>query len=60
MAKIDEMAQEFLALKKIAVVGVSDKRETGSNMAYDKFKANGYQVFPVNPRISEFKGEPRI
>jgi len=58
MAKIDDMVQEFLALKKIAVIGVSDKRETGSNMAYDKFKANGYQVFPINPRISEFKGEP--
>ena len=58
MAKIDTMVQEFLALKKIAVVGVSDKRETGCNLAYDKFKDNGYQVFAVNPRISEFKGEP--
>ena len=58
MAKIDTLVQEFLALKKIAVVGVSDKRETGCNLAYDKFKDNGYQVFAVNPRISEFKGEP--
>lgn len=58
MAKIDDMVADFLAQKKIAVVGVSDKRETGSNMAYKKFKENGYQVYPVNPRISEFEGEP--
>jgi len=58
MAKIDIMVEDFLAQKKIAVVGVSEKRETGSNMAYKKFKENGYQVFPVNPRISEFEGVP--
>jgi len=58
MAKIDNMVQDFLAQKKIAVVGVSDKRETGCNMAYNKFKENGYQVFAVNPRISTFNGEP--
>ena len=58
MAKIDNLVQDFLAQKKIAVVGVSDKRETGCNLAYNKFKDNGYQVFPVNPRISEFDGVP--
>jgi len=58
MAKIDIMVEDFLAQRKIAVVGVSEKRETGSNMAYKKFKENGYQVFPVNPRISEFEGVP--
>jgi len=54
MAKIDNMVEGFLAQKKIAVVGVSDKRETGSNMAYKKFKENGYQVYPINPRLGEF------
>ena len=58
MAKIDNMVEEFLAQKKIAVVGVSDKRETGSNMAYRKFQESGYQVYSVNPRISEFEGAP--
>jgi len=56
MAKIDEMVQNFLAQKSIAVVGVSDQRETGSNMAYKKFKEREYNVFPVNPRISSFDG----
>ena len=58
MAKLENMVQDFLAQKKIAVVGVSDKRETGSNMAYTKFKDNNYQVYPVNPRLSEFQGAP--
>ena len=56
MAKIDDMVQDFLAQKRIAVVGVSDKRETGCNMAYKKFKENGYLVYPVNPRISTYDG----
>ena len=58
MAKIDEMVKEFLAQKKIAVVGVSDRRETGCNSNYRKFKASGYQVYAVNPRISSFDGDP--
>jgi hypothetical protein len=58
MAKIDNMVQDFLAQKKIAVVGVSDKRETGCNMAYTKFKDNGYQVYAVNPRITTYDGAP--
>jgi len=58
MAKIDNMVQDFLAQKKIAVVGVSDQRDTGCNLGYRKFKEEGYQVFAVNPRISEFEGDP--
>jgi uncharacterized protein len=58
MAKIDVLVKDFLAQKKIAVVGVSDKRETGCNMSYKKFKENGYQVYAVNPRITTFDGDP--
>ena len=58
MAKINELVQDFLSQKKIAVVGVSDKRDTGCNLAYKKFKSAGYQVFAVNPRISTFEGAP--
>jgi predicted CoA-binding protein len=58
MAKIDTLVQDFLAQKRIAVVGVSDKRETGCNLSYRKFKAAGYSVSAVNPRITEFDGDP--
>jgi len=58
MAKLDNLVQDFLAQKKIAIVGVSDKRETGCNLAYRRFKENGYQVYAVNPRIDTFDGAP--
>ena len=56
MKKLENLVQDFLAQKKIAVVGVSDKRDTGCNLAYKKFKENGYQVYAVNPRISTYEG----
>ena len=56
MSKIDDLVQEFLAQKGIAVVGVSNQRETGANKNYKTFKQHGYRVFAVNPRISTFDG----
>jgi uncharacterized protein len=58
MAKIDTLVQDFLSQKKIAVVGVSDKRETGCNLGYRRFKEAGYTVFAVNPRLTTFEGAP--
>jgi predicted CoA-binding protein len=58
MANLDDLVQDFLAQKKIAIVGVSDKRDTGCNLAYKKLKENGYQVFAVNPRITTYEGAP--
>jgi len=57
MKKLDNLVQDFLSQKKVAVVGVSDKRDTGCNLAYKKFKENGYQVYAVNPRISTYDGQ---
>lgn len=58
MSKIDTLVQDFFTQKKIAVVGVSDKRETGCNLAYHKFKQAGYEVSAVNPRLTSFEGDP--
>lgn len=58
MAKIDSLVQDFLTQKKIAVVGVSDQRDTGCNLNYQKFKQAGYQVFAINPRITTYDGNP--
>jgi predicted CoA-binding protein len=58
MSKVDDLVQDFLAQKRIAVVGVSDKRETGCNSCYRKFKAAGYIVSPVNPHLCAFDGDP--
>src|SRR5574337_1779235 len=58
MSKIDSLVKDFLAQKKIAVVGVSDKRDTGCNSNYRKFKDTGYTVYAVNPRLTTFEGAP--
>ena len=58
MSKIDTLVHDFLAQKKIAVVGVSDKRETGCNLSYQKFKQAGYTVFAVNPHLTTYDGNP--
>jgi|SRR5271157_24220 len=58
MSKIDPLVQNFLAQRKIAVVGVSDQRETGCNLAYRKFKDAGYTVTAVNPRLTIFETDP--
>ena len=58
MQKLDILVQDFLAQKRIAVVGVSDKRDTGCNLAYKKLMENGYQVYGVNPRIPTYEGRP--
>ena len=58
MSKIDTLVEDFLAQKKIAVVGVSDERETGCNLGYRTFKKKGYDVYAVNPRLTTFEGEP--
>lgn len=56
MANLTTLVQGFLDQNSIAVVGVSDRRETGCNAAYQRFVDAGYRVFPVNPRLSEFQG----
>src|SRR5512136_2074941 len=58
MSTVDNLVQECLHQKNIAVVGVSDKRETGCNQAYRRFKAAGYSVSAVNPHLATFDGDP--
>jgi predicted CoA-binding protein len=48
-AKIETLVETFLSQKSIAIVGVSDKQERGSNQTYKKFETNGYYVYAVNP-----------
>jgi hypothetical protein len=38
MSKLDTLVQDFLAQRKSAVVGASDKREMGCNAAYKKIQ----------------------
>jgi uncharacterized protein len=56
--KTKEAALEFLDHRRIAVTGVSrDPKGHGSNVVYDRLKATGYEVFPVNPNADTIEGD---
>jgi uncharacterized protein len=58
MTRIEEAAAEFLANKRVAVTGVSrDGKGHGSNVVYQRLRARGYDVFPVNPNADEVEGD---
>jgi len=52
-----KIVEEFLAQKKIAVVGVSRKKTKFGNAIYKELKQKGYQVIPINPNITDYEGE---
>lgn len=58
MSTIDNLAQDFLAQKRIAVAGVSAEREDAANLIYKTLKERGYTVYAVNPHIESFHGDP--
>jgi predicted CoA-binding protein len=51
-----KIVEEFLAQKKIAVVGVSRKKTKFGNTIYKELKQKGYQVYPINPNMDAFEG----
>jgi len=59
MQSIREAASEFLACKRVAVMGVSRTPKThGSNVIYGRFRNRGYEVFAVNPNADTVEGDP--
>jgi len=57
MATLQEAAEEFLAQRRIAVVGVSRSSQEAANLVYRTLRDTGYQVFPVNPNTAEVEGD---
>jgi predicted CoA-binding protein len=55
-ARVDD----FLAQKRIAVAGVSrdNSHHPVGNLIFHRLKATGHDVFPVNPNMQTFEGEP--
>ncbi|HEU4327516.1 MAG TPA: CoA-binding protein [Roseiflexaceae bacterium] len=51
-----ERVADFLAQKRIAVCGVSNKREVPANLICRKLQGAGYSVFPVSPTAASFDG----
>lgn len=57
MATLREAADEFLAQKRIAVVGVSRSPNEAANLVYRTLRKADYEVFAVNPSTDEVEGD---
>lgn len=57
MSDFTTVAKEFLAQRRIAVVGVSRSGQHTGNSIYKTLQSEGYEVFPVNPGTDEIDGE---
>jgi uncharacterized protein len=57
---LEANVHDFLAQRRIAVAGVS--RNNGhhpvGNLIYRRLKKTGHDVFPVNPNMQTFEGDP--
>lgn len=57
MAAIMPLISDFLAQRRIAVTGVTTKREDAANHIYRKLRDAGYEVYAVNPKLDRFDGD---
>ncbi len=59
MPTLSAKVGDFLAQRRVAVAGVSRTRQDAAgNLIYRRFKARGYQVFPINPNAERVEGDP--
>ncbi len=57
MMELRDAVADFLALRRIAVAGVSRSKNEAANVVYRKLRDAGYEVFPVNPNTDEVEGD---
>ncbi|MFI5258656.1 MAG: CoA-binding protein [Candidatus Limnocylindrales bacterium] len=53
-----QQVDDFLALKRIAIVGVSRDPKGFSNVMWQEFRQRRYEAIPVNPLATEIDGQP--
>src|SRR5215469_12778511 len=52
-----EVIEDFLAQKRLAMVGVSRKMQDFSVLLFKELRRRGYEVIPVNPHASDILGQ---
>lgn len=52
-----ESIEEFLAQKRIAIVGMSREAKSMSEAVFKELSKRGYDVVPVNPNMAEVMGQ---
>ncbi len=58
MTTANDLAREFLAQKRLAVVGVSGTRDLPANHIYTLLRERGHEVYAVSPSLETFAGDP--
>jgi len=53
---MNQLIDNFVSSKRIAVVGMSRSGKKFGNMAAKELKAKGYEIYPVHPEASEIDG----
>jgi len=53
-----ETIEDFLAQKRIAMIGVSRNPKDFSTALFEELRKRGYDMVPVNPKVSEVMGQP--
>ncbi len=52
-----QAVNEFLAQRRLAVVGVSDVKGSFAKTVYRELRTHGYDVVPVNPSAASVDGD---
>src|SRR6188474_475552 len=52
-----QAVREFLAQRRLAVVGVSDAKGSFAKTVYRELRTHGYDIVPVNPSASSVDGD---
>lgn len=53
-----ETIEDFLAQKRIAMIGISRNPKDFSAVLFEEFRKRGYDMVPVNPNVREVLGQP--
>jgi len=53
---MQELAKEFMAQKKFAVVGATGNTAKNGYRIFKNLSRRGYEVYPVNPGLEELEG----
>ena len=56
MAITKKSLEDFLSVKRIAVIGMSRNKTDYSRMLMNEYKKGGYEIVPVNPAADEIEG----
>lgn len=57
MATVNDLAREFLAQKRLAVVGLSATRDLPGNHIYTLLRGRGHEMYAISPHMDTFEGD---